>query len=101
MIKKTSKTTVEEKKEEVKNKPVAKFRSGTITATIWGNENTNKDGQKFESYSFNIERGYKNKESEWNNTTSLRKQDVANIIALLSKVTEYLYIDEDEETEKE
>lgn len=85
------------KNTEVKKMPEVKFRSGALTATVWANETVKEDGEKFDNYSFNIERSYKDKEDKWQKTTSLRKRDVAGVTALLNKVSEYLFIDEDAE----
>lgn len=103
-----TKPKVEEKKVEVKKLPEIKFRSGALTATIWSNEATNKDDEKFENFSFTIERTYldqkatKDKgENVYSHTTSMRKRDIANVDALMNRVRDYLMIDEDTETDKE
>lgn len=95
MIKKTK---TENKKKDEKVMPVAKFRSGALQAAIWSNE-IEKDNEKFEAFSFTLERSYKDKEDEWQKTNLMRKRDVANLYALMNKILEYLYIDEDEEKE--
>lgn len=80
-----------------KKLPEATFRSGALKATIWSNEYENKKYGKTNLYSFSLIRSYKNDENEWKETTSFRKQDVANIQALMNRVLNYLFIDEDEE----
>lgn len=94
-----------EKQVEPKKQPIIKFRSGALECAIWQNESENSDGEKFENYSFTIQRTYlddKATKTEGRNvyghTNSMRKRDVVSVLAVMHKVLEYLYIDEDEET---
>lgn len=95
---KTQEKTVE--KVEEKQKPVAKFKSGAIQGTIWSKEIDTEHGKK-ELYSFNLQRSYKDKEDKWQHTSSFRKQDTANVNAVMNRITDFLYIDEDENEEEE
>lgn len=92
------------KKEVVKAQPEVKFKSGSIQATIWKNEQTKEDGEVFENFNFTIERTYlDDKESKekgsniFKHTSSMRKRDIASVRVLIEKVSEYLLIDEDEQ----
>jgi hypothetical protein len=96
MLKKQTKNK-EEKKEE-KILPCAKFRSGALEGTVWERE-VKLDKGKFADYNFTLQRSYKDKEKEWQKTNSMRKRDLSGLHAILSKIEEYLMIDEDEETE--
>lgn len=70
------------------NKPEKKFRAGGITATIW--KNTLKDGDKsFDVRSVNLERSYKDKEGNWQNTNSMRSSDLPRAILVLQKAYEF------------
>jgi hypothetical protein len=76
-------------------KPKNKFRAGNITSTIWANENKNKKGETFETLSFTLERSYKDKDDKWNNTTSMRVEDIAKIEIVLRQTAEYCLIKQD------
>lgn len=70
------------------NKPEKKFRAGGITATIW--KNTLKDGDRsFDVRSVNLERSYKDKEGNWQNTTSMRSADLPRAILVMQKAYEF------------
>lgn len=84
-----------------KKLPEATFRSGVVKATIWGNViETEKFGKK-KLFSFDIQRGYKDKDDEWQNTHSMRREDLASMQMLLNKVSEFILLDEDAEEEEE
>ena len=56
------------------DKPAKKFRIGSVTATVWANENG--DGRKF--YSVNVSRSYKDGD-EWKNADSFPHGDLLNL----------------------
>lgn len=70
---------------EEKNMPVKNFRAGAISATIW--ENKTEKGN-FNTVSF--KRGYKDKEGNWKDTTSLRVMDLPKAALVLTKAYEFL-----------
>lgn len=98
------KTQTKTSKTIEKKLPVAKFKSSPLTATVWSNE-SEKDGEKFENFSFTIERTYKDeskpKDAQWCKTNSMRKRDIASITELLRQVSTFLLLDEDEEKDIE
>lgn len=73
-----------------KNQPVKKFRAGALTATIWHNNGSMKDGtmQSYSSVSF--ERSYKDKDNAWKTTNSLRVNDLPKAALVLQKAYEFL-----------
>ncbi|HYD03009.1 MAG TPA: hypothetical protein VEC16_01805 [Alphaproteobacteria bacterium] len=73
-----------------KKMPETKFRAGAIAATIWSNEATGKDGKKVVYHSVSFERNYKDKNDQWQSTSSLRTQDIPKAILVLSKAYEHL-----------
>lgn len=73
-------------KEKEKNKPIKKFRAGTITATIW--KNTTPNGNTFDVIS--LEKGYKNKNGEWKSTNYFNNKDLNKLLVVLGKANETL-----------
>lgn len=78
-----------ENQTDEKNRPVAKFGAGTITATHWNNK-TEKDGREINFTTVKLERSYKDKEDEWQSTSSLREDDLPKAILVLQKSYEHL-----------
>jgi len=70
---------------EEKKQPEIKERAGAISVTVWKNVHKTSEGVEFDNYSFNVERGYKDKDGKWQSTTALRLNDVPKAIALLQK----------------
>ena len=66
------------------NKPVAKYRAGQVTATVWKNTKQNKAGEDFDAYSVSIVKQYKDGE-EWKDTNSYQPDELANIILVASE----------------
>ncbi len=82
------------KQEQEGNKPEWKEKAGLVGVTCW--KNTNKvNGKDVDFYSYTIERGYKDKDNNWANTKSLRRQDLLPLALLLQKA--YLRIGDSEE----
>jgi hypothetical protein len=79
--------------EVVGNFPEKKFRAGAISATIWKNKAKEGNGE------FNtivLERCYKDKEDNWQNTNSLRTNDLPKAIVVLQKAYEKIILNEQE-----
>jgi hypothetical protein len=75
------------------NLPEKKFRAGAISATIWRNTITKKDGTPAEIRTVSFQRSYKDKETdEWKNTSSLRSSDLPRAVVVLNKAYEYLVL---------
>lgn len=84
-----------------KNKPEKKFRASPITATIWVNEATSKDGEKAFYRTISLERSFKDKEGAWQKTTSLRVNDLPKATLVLNKSYEFIALKEEGETIQE
>jgi hypothetical protein len=76
------------------NKPEAKFRAGTITATVWTNERQSKDGTPIAVSSVSFEKRYKDKDGTWKGTKSLFAQDLPRAIMVLTKAYEHVALHE-------
>ncbi len=85
---------------ETKNQPIKKFRAGAISATIWKNNGTSKEGTPVEFKSVTFERSYMDKKSgEWKKTSNLKVQDLPKAAAVLTKAYEYLVMGPQDENE--
>ena len=71
------------------SRPENNFRAGALSSTIWKNR-AQKDGRSFETHSVVIARGYKNKQGEWQNSSSFRAQDLPQAALLLQEAYKFL-----------
>ncbi|MBD3203993.1 hypothetical protein GF327_06845 [Candidatus Woesearchaeota archaeon] len=81
---------------KAQNLPEKKFRAGAISATIWSNETTNKNGEKVNYKTISIQRNYTDKNDQWQSTNSLRINDLPRAELVLKKAYEYLVLKEQE-----
>ncbi|MFO8016660.1 MAG: hypothetical protein R6U32_06145 [Candidatus Woesearchaeota archaeon] len=79
--------------EAQKNLPEKKFRAGPVAATVWKNTG-NRDGQAVEFRTISISRSYKDKNDAWQNTSSMRLNDLPRAEVVLKKAYEYLVLKE-------
>jgi hypothetical protein len=77
------------------NKPEKKFRAGAVSATVWLNKGKDKDGKEVEFRTVSVSRTYKDKNDEWQNTSTMRVNDLPKLGVVTSKAYEYLVIKED------
>lgn len=70
-----------------KQRPIKSIRSCGVKASVWENK---VDNAVF--YSVSIERSYKNKQDQWQTTSSLRVNDLPKAILVLNKCYEFLVI---------
>lgn len=79
--------------EDSRNSPEKKFVSGPVSATVWQNQAAGKDGiVTFRTVSF--QRSYKDKNGKWQNSTSLRVNDLPRASLVIQKAYEYLAMKE-------
>ena len=77
--------------QEYKNQPEKKFRAGAIAATVWKNVGVSKKtGEPTEFRTISLQRGYKDKNDEWQNTTSMRVNDLPRAALVMQQAYEYL-----------
>ena len=67
---------------EKTNTPIYKVRAGVIEASVWLNINK-KDGKEFRSFSTTWSRSYKDKDGNWQTTSSLMTSDIPKLMELL------------------
>lgn len=77
-------------KKNTENNIEKQFRAGIISATVWKNKGMSKKGEVTEFRTISLQRGYKDKSGEWQNTTSLRVNDLPKAAFVLNKAYEYL-----------
>lgn len=72
-----------------KNQPEKRFVAGAISATVWKN-NQEKDGKEFSFETISLSRNFKDKDGKWQNTNSMRTNDLPKAAIVLNKAYEYL-----------
>lgn len=72
------------------NKPVKKFRAGSINVSIFKNNGTSRNGSATEFNTIALQRAYKDREGKWQNASSLRVNDLPRAVLLLQKAYEEL-----------
>jgi hypothetical protein len=75
---------------EPKNKPEKHIKFGGVRVSIWKDVRKNAGGGAFESRSVTLDRAYKDGNGQWQNTGSLRENDVPKAVAALQKAFEYM-----------
>ena len=79
---------------EEKNKPEKKFSTGAVSATIWKNFRTGKDGNVFETVTVNLQRRYADKTGQWQTTNALRVNDLPKAALVLEEAYKYVVLQE-------
>ena len=72
------------------NLPEKKFRAGAISATVWKNQGQTQDKEKITYRTVSFERNYKDKNGNWQTTSSLRVNDLPKAMLVLGKAYEYV-----------
>ena len=57
-------------------KPVAKFKAGQISAALWENEITAKNGGKATMLKATVQRRYKDKNGDWKSSGSFSRNEI-------------------------
>jgi hypothetical protein len=74
--------------------PEKKFRAGAISATVWKNQGTSKDGKAVEYRTVSLQRSYTDRSGAWQTTTTMRVNDLPRATLVLTKAYEYLALKE-------
>ena len=72
--------------------PEKTFRQGAVSASIFANGGVSKNGQQFEVHKVSLQRGYKDKDGQWQNTGSLGVNDIPKAVICLSKAYDFLTV---------
>ena len=76
------------------NKPILELKTSSLSLSIWENEATDTNGEKYTVYSLKPTRSYKDKAGNWQNTDSLRLRDALPMAELLRLAFEKLSVKE-------
>ena len=72
---------------ESKNKqPKQKFFSGNVSASVWENLAKNRDGEEFTSTNYQLDKNYKDKDGNWQNTNSFSYTDLQNLRCVIDTI---------------
>lgn len=71
-------------------KPVAKFRAGQVSAAIWENEITMKNGHKATMLKVTVERRYRDKGGNWKSSGSLARHEIPLAVYVLQRSFEHM-----------
>lgn len=77
-----------------KNVPEKKFSTGVISATIWQNQGKGRNGEIVSFRTVSFQRSYKDKNGIWQNSNSLRVNDLPKASLVLQKAYEYAVLRE-------
>lgn len=67
--------------EKINNKPVKTYKAGVISLSVW--ENLSEDNSSVLK-SFSFQRSYKDKDENWQHTSTLRVNDIPKLLYLLN-----------------
>jgi len=70
------------------NGPMVKIRAGTVSAALWKNEITAKNGGKATILKATVQRRYKDRDNTWKSSTSFSKNEIPLAIYCLQKAFE-------------
>ncbi len=78
---------------EGKNIPEKKFTTGGgISATVWQNKGVGSNGEQVSFRTVSFRRVYKDKDGKWQNSSSLRINDLPRASLVLQRAYEYLVL---------
>lgn len=71
-----------------KKGPVAKFRAGQVSAALWENEISAKNGGKVTVLKATVQRRYKDKDGNWKSSGSFSRNEIPLAVYCLQKAFE-------------
>lgn len=84
-----------------KNLPAMKFRAGAVSATIWQNKITRKNGEEGSFSTVHLERSYKDKDGNWKNSNSLRASDIPKAMLVLQEAYRNITLNQNSSQQEE
>ncbi|OVE73945.1 hypothetical protein BVX94_02245 [bacterium B17] len=72
------------------NRPTEKFRAGAVSAALWKNSMTLKNGNQIDTLSVSLDRRYTDSSGNWKSSASLRLNDIPKAILVLQKAYEFM-----------
>lgn len=84
------------KEASTSTKPVSKFQAGVVQASVW--ENTaSVDGVEKKFFTISFQRSYKDKDDKWQNTTSMRVNDLPKLALVIQEAYKTIVLDDKSE----
>ena len=87
-----------EQKLETGNMPEKRFSTGAISATVWQNQGKSKEGDAVNFRTVSLQRRYKDKEGNWQSTSTLRVNDLPKVALVVQKAYEYIVLRDSEKS---
>ena len=88
--------------QQEKNLPVKDFRAkGGISFAIWRNDEVQQDGTIRPRFSGRLQKQYKNKDGEWQDTDYLFPEDWPKVESLMRNAFDYVILTESKDTNEE
>lgn len=81
---------------EKNTKPVAKFQAGVVQASVWENI-ASVDGKEQKFHTISFQRGYKDKDDKWQNTNTMRVNDLPKLALVIEEAYKILVLDDKSE----
>jgi hypothetical protein len=81
---------------EKNTKPVAKFQAGVVQASVWENI-ASVDGKEQKFHTISFQRSYKDKEDKWQNTNTMRVNDLPKLALVIEEAYKTLVLDDKSE----
>ncbi len=78
------------------NQPIKKFRVGGIAASVWRNEESQPDGNLLVKHSVQIQKRYRDKEGNWQDTNYYFANDLPKLQLVVAKAYEFIALNENE-----
>ena len=87
----------EPENQEPKGKPVATYRAGAMSASVWSNNATDSHGQPVERLSVTVQKRIKDPETEeYRTVKSLFDRDIPRLQMVAQKAFEFMMLRSDE-----
>lgn len=83
----------------VENKPVRRFQSGRITASVWRNVRKLDTGEDATMFSVSLDKRYRDNEGNWQGSSSLCMNEIPRAVIVLNKAYEFLAMKDSSENE--
>ena len=79
------------------NRPIKKYRAGSIEACVWNNEKQLDKDTTINFKTVNLTRSWKDKDTWRNEVINLRKSDIQKVILVLNKAHEDIFLTDKED----
>lgn len=76
------------------NQPVKEFRIGALSAAIWKDQETQPDGNIRVRHSVRIQKRFRNRDGQWQNTEYYFANDLPKLRLVAGKAYEYVVLRE-------